>query len=77
MALEDQEKQWPRGINFRKLDETRTGIGIHRSQFIAYLMSLEPDSKGWLNFDQIANIDPSIKNGYSHFLKQATIKKRD
>lgn len=66
----------PKGINFRKLDDKRTGVGIQREQFIAYLNSLSTDENGWINFDQIQNDNPEAKRGYSHFLKLATIKPR-
>lgn len=66
----------PRGVNFRRLDDKRTGVGIQREQFIEYLNSLPTDSKGWINFDLIQNNDPELKRGYSHFLKLAQIKQR-
>lgn len=65
-----------RGINFRRLNDDKIGIGINRSQFIAYLMSLPTDQKGWLNFDLVANTDPSQKAGYSHFLEHSPLKPR-
>ena len=65
-----------RGINFRELNDSKIGVGIHREQFIEFLTSLNPDEKGWLNFDMIKNQNPTQKNGYSHFLKVAHIKPR-